>query len=94
MATKTVRPAFSAALAADLTAHRTAALRAMLADRPSVALATTVHALALPVFFMTGDSGFGLHVVTPALRAEGIDDSPATKRMAERHAEWEARLPQ
>jgi ParB family chromosome partitioning protein len=36
------RAGFSAALTGDLTAHRTAALRAMLADRVEVALAATV----------------------------------------------------
>ena len=39
-------PCFSAALAGDLTAHRTAALRAMLADRPDIGLAAAVQALA------------------------------------------------
>jgi ParB family transcriptional regulator, chromosome partitioning protein len=88
-----MRPAFSAALADDLTAHRTAALRAMLADRPTVALAATAHALALPVFYAGGDSALALHVVTPALRAEGIGDSPAAKSLADQHAAWQSRLP-
>src|SRR4029077_16524491 len=37
----------SAALVEALTAHRTAALRAVLATRPDVALVTAVHSLAL-----------------------------------------------
>ena len=37
-------PCFSAKLIEDLTAHRTAALQAMLADNPKVALAAVVHA--------------------------------------------------
>ena len=89
------RPSFSAALADDLTAHRTAALRAMLADRPDVALAALAYTLAQPVFYATGDdSRFALHVVTPALRAEGIEDSKAVKHGGEQHAAWQSRLPE
>jgi hypothetical protein len=64
---------FSSALADD--AHRTAALRVMLTERPTVALAAAVHALALSVFYDDGDSALALHVVTPALRAEGAADT-------------------
>jgi ParB family transcriptional regulator, chromosome partitioning protein len=39
----------SAALVEDLTAHRTAALRAVLATRPDVALVAATHNLALQV---------------------------------------------
>ena len=41
----------SAALAEQLTAHRTAALQARLADNPKVALAAVVHALALDCLY-------------------------------------------
>jgi ParB family chromosome partitioning protein len=85
---------FSSALADDLTAHRTAALRVMLAERPTVALAATVHALALPVFYDERESGFALHVVTPALRAEGLDGSTAMKRSAQQRAIWATQLPE
>jgi ParB family chromosome partitioning protein len=88
------RPCFSAKLADDLTAHRTAALRAVLADSPEVALAAAVHALALPVFYADHDqSGLAIHAASPFLRAEGIEGSPAAKRLAERHAAWAAQLP-
>ncbi|MDE1148630.1 MAG: ParB/RepB/Spo0J family partition protein [Azospirillaceae bacterium] len=40
-----------ATLVAELTAHRTAALRLELARNPAVALAATVHALALPLCY-------------------------------------------
>jgi hypothetical protein len=40
---------FPASLADDLTAHRTAALRVMLAERPTVALAAAMHALVLAI---------------------------------------------
>ena len=65
----------------------------MLADRPAVALAAAVHALALPVFYMDEGSGLALHAVSPVLRAEGIEDSPAAKTFADQHAAWQGRLP-
>jgi ParB family chromosome partitioning protein len=67
----------------------------VLADRVEVALAAAVHALALPVFYVGYDgSAVAIHAVSAALRAEGIDDSPSAKRMAEHHAAWTARLPE
>ena len=44
-------PGLSDKLVEDLTAHRTVALRTMLATNADVALSAVVHALALPVFF-------------------------------------------
>jgi ParB family chromosome partitioning protein len=41
----------SGALVEDLTAHRTAALRAVLATRPDVALVAAAHRLALRVCY-------------------------------------------
>jgi ParB family chromosome partitioning protein len=87
------RPCFSSALADDLTAHRTDALRVMLAERPTVALAAAVHALALPVFYDDSDSALALHVVTPALRAEGLDGSAAMKRCVQQRGIWATQLP-
>jgi ParB family transcriptional regulator, chromosome partitioning protein len=58
-----------------------------------VALAAVAHALALPVFYMREDSGFAIRAVSPALRAEGIEDSKAMKQMADQHAAWQSRLP-
>jgi ParB family chromosome partitioning protein len=67
----------------------------MLADRHDVALAALAHTLAQSVFYATGDdSGFALHVVTPPLRAEGIEDSKAMKHGGEQHAAWQSRLPE
>ena len=56
-------PALSAALVEDLTAHRTAALRAVLATRPDVALVAVTHSLALRVCYpmeMTYEVGSAL----------------------------------
>jgi ParB family transcriptional regulator, chromosome partitioning protein len=67
----------------------------VLADRVDVALAAAVHALALPVFYAGYDgSAVAIHAASPALRAEGMDDSSAVKRMAEHHAAWTTRLPE
>jgi ParB family chromosome partitioning protein len=44
-------PRFSAALIESLTAQRSAALNAALLERPDIALAAAVHAIALPVFY-------------------------------------------
>ena len=41
----------SGKLVEDLTAHRTAALQAMLADNPKIALVAVVHTLALGIFY-------------------------------------------
>jgi ParB family chromosome partitioning protein len=87
-------PGLSTALANDLAAHRTAALRALLAGNVAVALAATAHALALPLFYDEEDSAFAFLAISPALRAEGIEDSPAMKSMSDQHAAWQGRLPE
>jgi ParB family chromosome partitioning protein len=85
----------SRALIDDLTAHRTAALRAMLADQPTVALVAVTHALALPIFYASHEeTGLDLRAVSPALRAECMDGSLAMTRLAEGHAAWAAQLPE
>jgi ParB family chromosome partitioning protein len=73
----------SAALAEDLTAHRSAALQALLADNPKVALAATVHALALDCLYSTSQSS--CLKITGSVTyldhsAEGIDESVAAKQ--------------
>jgi ParB family transcriptional regulator, chromosome partitioning protein len=45
------RPALSASLVEELTAHRSAAINASLLERPDVALAAVVHAMASQVFY-------------------------------------------
>jgi ParB family chromosome partitioning protein len=88
----------SAALIEDLTAQRTAALRAMLADNSDVALASVVHAMALPLFYdrFGAKTCLSLRLETTDLRssAEGIGDAPAMLALAERHAQWSHRLPE
>lgn len=89
-------PALSDRLVEDLTAHRTAALRMELAGKTDVALAAVVHALALPVFFPHEDeSCLELSLDSAPLHgsAEGIEDSPAGKALAEWQASWRRKLP-
>ena len=82
------RRCFSSALADDLTAHRTAAFRAVLADRPEWRLPPSRMRWRLPVFY---DRRRQRPCATcrqrPYLRAEGIDDSAcgeAIRRAARR----------
>jgi ParB family chromosome partitioning protein len=77
---------FSAALIEDLTAHRTAALQAVLADNPKIALAAVVHALALGVFYIAArtDSVVRIRPSVACLdrSAEGIEESKARTQLA------------
>lgn len=87
-----------AKLIEDLTAHRSAALQALLADHPRIALAVTVHALAWPVFYGTGMSPTCLEITArqPDLSRSSptLAASPAAQLMAERRDAWQQRLPQ
>jgi len=84
-------------LVADLTAHRTAALRYALGEDPDIALAAVVHALALQCFDF--DYGFGscldLRLESALLGAHGagVAESPAGRKLEARHATWAAELP-
>ena len=88
----------SAALVENLTAHRTAALRAVLASNPDTALAAVVHAMALPLFYdrFGAKTCLSLRLDSTDLRgsAEGIEDAPAMRDLAEHHAQWTRRLPE
>jgi ParB family transcriptional regulator, chromosome partitioning protein len=76
---------FSAALIEDLTAHRTAALQAMLADNPKIALVAVVHAVALGIFYPATPIESVVHIrptVTYLDRsAEGIEATKAHKQL-------------
>ena len=85
-------------LVMDLTAHRTMGLRDAVQADPATALAVTVHALALQVFY----PGYGvwtplqlrLSVVGLERHAPGVSDGPAGRRVADRLEAWGARLPE
>lgn len=82
---------------ADLTAHRSTALRLALAEAPDLALVALTHALLLRVF--RGVGGYApcldlrLGSRNLAAEGEGIEDSRAGRVNAERHAQWARQLP-
>ncbi len=82
----------SAALVAELTAHRTAALRNDLAQAPELALIAVTHALAMRAFYRQEDlSCLRLNLNHAPL--SGVDESVAGQAVAERHQAWKAKLP-
>lgn len=80
----------------DLTAHRTLGLRLALGEQPDMALVAVVHALAAQTFYR-GEEASCLEVrltsASLASHADGIEDTPAAKTLADRHAEWASDLP-
>ena len=82
-------------LVADLTAHRTAALRDALADQPRLAFLAALHAVTIQTFYRGGETCLDLNISCVGLEAhaEGLADSVAGQAIAARHAAWAARLP-
>lgn len=86
----------SARMVEELSAHRTAALRIELSRRPDVALAATVHALALPLLYPYGDTScLAVRAVSEPLsrHVAAEDETPAHRAMAEEAERWGDRLP-
>ncbi len=85
----------------DLTAHRTAALGAVLMDRPEIALVAITHSMAVQVLY--GHTGFdkptALQVQADRSAdhvkraAEGIEESAAYSAIQDRHGWWMHRVP-
>ncbi|MGG6494780.1 UNVERIFIED_CONTAM: chromosome partitioning protein ParB, partial [Bacteroidetes bacterium 56_B9] len=78
-------------LVRDLTAHRTLGLRLNLSDHPEIAIIAVTHALAAQTFYIGADVRVvGIQPVKTdlAAHADGIEDSPAGKAWADRHANW------
>ncbi len=97
-ATPDVPRLHSAALVRRLTAHRTLALCATVAQRPDVALLALAHRLAVVTFY-DGDYA-GRNAVQIELRRTNLDqygadvaDSKAHRAMAELAEGWRTRLP-
>jgi ParB family chromosome partitioning protein len=84
-------------LVLDLTAYRTVGLRDAVAGDPTLALTALAHALALRAFYPPYEqaSCVDVKLVSAYLdgHAPGVSDSPAGRRIAERHGAWAARLP-
>jgi ParB family chromosome partitioning protein len=81
----------------DLSAHRSAALRELLARDPNTALLALLHALVDRLFYR-GPTCTSLGVVAQETRlapaSRSVDDSPAAQAFRARHAAWAERLPQ
>ena len=91
-----LRP-LSDSLVADLTAHRTLALRDAVASSPMVAFAAILHALVLETFYTYATSGSCLGIAMRANRligyGTGLNDTVSAKSIQARHECWSARLP-
>ncbi len=90
------RPTLPDALVAELTAHRTMALRDAVAEQPEVALFALIHALVLRTFTVRSHQRSCLEVrplgAELSSYAPGIGDSVAGRKIAERHDRWAMRL--
>jgi ParB family chromosome partitioning protein len=85
-------------LVAELTAHRTLALRDALGDAPDLALTAVVHTLAATTFFPYSGSVSCIKV-TPHSQylgghAPGIGDAPLSQHLQARHERFAAQMPE
>lgn len=89
-------PALPDRVVANLTAHRTAALRNALAEVPEMAVFALLHALVLRTFSCRPSERSCLEVRTGGAELRGyapeIDESPALRRITARHEQWAARI--
>lgn len=85
-------------LMAELTAHRTMALRNALGQQPDIALKAVVHRLAGATFYPNDDRTSCLNIAGQSAYltryASGIEDSEAARQIAARHAAWSQRMPE
>jgi len=80
----------------DLTAHRTLGLRLALGEQSDMALVAVVHALAAQTFYRGGEAScleIRLTSAYLASHADGIEDTPGAKALADRHAGWASDVP-
>ena len=94
---KPAKPAFAAALVQELTAQRTAALSAMLANSPRIALAAIVHAFAGKVFYGYRGTTCLQVTISPANPAASLpktaDQPKALATLKSERAIWDEHLP-
>jgi ParB family chromosome partitioning protein len=84
-------------LVAELSAHRTLALRDALSLSPGLAFLAALHALTLRLFYSYGlDSCLELAPkwVTPAIQPPGLAETPAAQDIDRRHTVWASGLPE
>jgi ParB family chromosome partitioning protein len=83
-------------LIAELTAHRTLALREAVANDPDTAFLAMLHALCLKLFYRFGlDSCLEVEAksVLFGTQVEGLGDMPYATAIDARHGGWAAQLP-
>ncbi|MCE4226311.1 ParB N-terminal domain-containing protein [Methylobacterium sp. C25] len=84
-------------LMAELTAHRTLALRDAVGNDPQVALTVLLHKLVLDTFRHRSGQGCleaSVREVYLVAQADNLKDSACARAVAERHAGWKVELPQ
>ena len=90
-----VKP-LSERLLAELSAHRTVALRNAVAARPDVAFRSVLHGMCLRVFYhSSSDNCMEISTTVSAMtsQAPGLKDSAAVLDFQARNAQWQAQLP-
>jgi ParB family chromosome partitioning protein len=84
-------------LVAELTAHRTLALRNALGDAPDLALTALVHALATETFFRHSHAVSCIKVTPHSqyldAHAPNIAETPLAQHVEERHQRWAVQMP-
>ena len=92
------RLGYSDRLIMELSAHRTLAMRDALGANTELAMTALTHTLALQTFYISHSNLSCLKVSPRSIRLEahapGIGDGIAARRIAARHEEWTARLPE
>jgi ParB family chromosome partitioning protein len=86
-------PAFSAALIESLTAHRSAAISAELLQRPDIALATVVHALASKILLGAPSTDNSLEISAAQQSFRSVTDSKALLLIQTEREAWGSRIP-
>ncbi len=83
-------------LMAELTAHRTLALREAVANDPDVALRAALHALCLKLFYHYGfDTCLEIEAKSVLFgHTSGLADTPAAKAIDARHKAWDEQMPE
>lgn len=87
------KPSLPAALIESLTAERSAALAAELLERPDVALASVVHALASRVMLGSRSAASSLEVSATPQSLDRVEGSKAFQRLESARAAWTQELP-
>jgi ParB family chromosome partitioning protein len=83
----------SASLRESLTAHRSAAITAMLIEHPHIALVATVHALAAQLFYGTHRDDAALQITATAASLHRVEGSTAAEAIEKAEGRWIDRLP-